>query len=112
MYALSYEKMYNLVILSEICNNPRINCLMTQWSSWSDCKCSGPCTYHRTRSIRRLASCGGEKCGHEYEEQGCIPPEREIKLYKKSSIICKYGINKCLGEYRMGITLYIADEKV
>jgi len=60
-----------VVCSQEPCSYPQISCLMSQWSAWSDCACTGSCTQTRSRVTERTHACGGEQCEASTEERIC-----------------------------------------
>ena len=66
-----------------MCYTPKINCLMTEWTEWSECTCDGGCSRSREREVIRIQSCGGSRCGDTEEiETGCTEPERKSIKFK------------------------------
>lgn len=57
-----------------LCNDHpcRIDCDMTDWSTWSDCsvKCGGG-TQKRTRTMTRMSQHGGKSCPPDREDRAC-----------------------------------------
>ena len=62
-----------------------VNCLVTEWSSWSRCPCSALRTRHRV--VARQAQCGGKLCAAAIEENEPCDPE----CWDNPDVNCDYS---------------------
>ncbi|ELT95356.1 hypothetical protein CAPTEDRAFT_197304 [Capitella teleta] len=64
----------------DVCYNPRVNCILYEWQSWSQCSCVNEvCAQWRVRGIAHHSACGGTECEHTKEGRSCLTVESTLK---------------------------------
>ena len=64
--------------------SPPRDCVMSEWTEWSECKDCGWGKSKRTRKILSQPKKGGKSCGHLEEEKKCIKKtclDNKFKFY-------------------------------